>query len=464
MAYRVILALLLGWFSSCAMADEVEKNRGTLVGFDNGSSVFGRGLMFNYNVSFRMWPMFNEPVYNVIFTWSFDERARITPQTTLMYLSQLEDRPVDRLISDLEPKLQDSIKPYEVKVRIEGHKRSDPNAHYFVIWDVGVPGSSGSKSYNTPASVSWEDMYQHALHRVTVEEAKALMKDGFIADSVSIAEIKWHLADYEREMDARYPPGKKAALRRAAEKHINLLAQLQGLPKGQLDQRLQSVLSELETKRHDGDPNFMQGLERMIAKFEAGLPPEMRNMNVEARYQEALQEIKAEKEEDLNQPQKLTFNFAPTYADWVKDKRAEIAARKQFTAPMVAFTDPESQRCGFKDEMDNVLVQAQYDTCYGFKMGHGIVQKYRNHHGSWGVVNNNGEEVIPIQYERVSIEAGTEDDPVYVVVISSHLQGGCGDQRKITEYQRMDSSGQAIGSSYLEDVSFPTICLMLHSS
>ena len=458
MAYRLILLILLYLGAATAVADEIEKNKGVLKAFHNGGLMFEQGLQFNYQVSFRIWAMLNEPVYNVKFLWSFDERARVDLAMSNS-LFDPGDRPLSRLISELETEERDSINPYEVKVRIEGHKLSDPMSRYYVIWDVGVPGPSGSTSYNTPASPRWDEMFMTFSRSVGEAEAKALMKDGFIADSVSIVSIKWHLDDYYRAMNKRYPPGKKAALRRAAEKHITLLAELQGLPRWQLEERLSKVLNEVEEKRQKGDPNFMQSLDSMVAKFEAGLPPEMRNMNVEARYREALQEIKAEKEEDLNQPQKLTFNFGLTYADWVKDKRAEIGARKQYATEMVSFTDENIGKCGFKDEDGSIVIPAKYYYCFAKKGGFGVVNKVNGYElNGWGVINSFGDEVIPTENWNVQVEDDKSDDPVFVVAKSVDYEGSCGSRRRISQLQRMDSRGESLGSSYREDVSSPGFC------
>lgn len=466
MARRVIFATLLCWVFSSAVADQVERNRGTLVGFQNGD-LMRPGLQFNYQVSFRIWSMLNEPVYNVKFTWSFDERARIEVPESLLSFWASEDRPVGGLLSELEPRLRDTIKPYEVKVRIDGHKRSDPMSSYYVIWDVGVPGASGSTSYNTPASRDWDGMFGHYARNVGEAEAKALVKDGFIADKVSIVSFQWHLSDYQREMDKRFPPGQKRALRRAAEKHIQLLADLQGLPREALDKRLDKVLEEVEAKRRAGDPDFMAGLTRMVSRFEAGLPAEMRNMNVDDRYQKALSEIQSEKEADLaSRPAQSSYVFLNTYEDWLQDKRAELAARKQYATEIVSYTDTKSGLCGFKDESGAVTVPARYATCRALKAGLGIVRMPgETHSRSWGVVNSYGDEVIPTRYVDLDVENEESETPTFIVAHSVSYEGRCENTERIRELQRMDSSGEAIGGIYQDRAEWSLTCirpLILH--
>lgn len=450
MARRVIFAALLCWVFGTAWADEVERNRGTLVGFENGA-LQQSGLQFNYQVSFRIWAMLNEPVYNVKFTWSFDERARVGFNTNLLSLWESEDRPLGEMVSQLDPELRDTIRPYEVKVRIDGYKRSDLRSRYYVIWDVGVPGASGSTSYNTPASPKWEDMFRRFDRDVYEGEAKALMKDGFIADQVSIVSLKWHMDDYHREMDKRYPPGQKRALRRAAEKHIQLLANLQGLPRDKLDKHLETVLKEVEEKQRAGDRNFMQGLQRMVARFETGLPPEMRNMNIDTRYQEALAEIRAEKEADMVNARSMVFSFGNNYSDWLEAKRAELGARKQYATEIVSFTDPNSGRCGFKDESGAVAVPARYFYCRALKGGLGVMSTSGAYNDSgWGVLNSYGDEVLAPRYHDIEVENEDSDTPTFIITHSVDFEGGCGHRTRIRQRQRVDASGEPLSSVYSE--------------
>jgi hypothetical protein len=117
-------------------------------------------------------------------------------------------------------------------------------------------------------------------------------------------------------------------LKRSASRHIDLLNQLQELPRDKMDARLDYILEATEAKRKKGEPDFLAELERFVARFDAGLPTPMRNGRLETQYETALADIRREYETEMTAAATAQYRFPDPYPQWLEQKKAELAARK----------------------------------------------------------------------------------------------------------------------------------------
>ena len=452
----VLLLALSGW------CNEANRNSGRLNGFHNGGIRGDRGIQFNYVVDFRLWTMMNEPVYNVKFTWSFDERARIE-ENPFNYIFGNSDSPLNVLLSEIDSDLRDSIRPYKVIVRINGHLQGNKHALYHVEWDVGVPGASGSTSYNTPASPEWNSLFYangFSDKFISEEEAKQVLRTGFIATDVRILRVEWRLDEYYRSIEKQNYSARRKALNWALQRHLFTLENIQKLPTKNLQDTIDRALREAEVLRNKGVFNYLSPLEKLLNRFDEGLPPSMRNGVLEEPYEQALAEIRKEYQLRVTSPAGNS-DFFSDYDKWLQDKKMELGARKQIAMEMRPFRN-SSDRCGFKDEYGNTLVPPRYHTCHSAGNGFGIINPENNdgsytrtNTGSWGVIDQNGNMVIPAKYIYIEADSDIKTDNILFKVTLNHwYTGSCSSSERHATIQKMNGSGEAVGDSYTETSAF----------
>lgn len=116
-------------------------------------------------------------------------------------------------------------------------------------------------------------------------------------------------------------------------------------------------------------------------------------------------------------------------------ENSKVEANKTYKSDnWKSFYDKEKMLHGFKDENEDIVINAIYNTVEEFENGFAIVSKdlettNPNHDPEWpyayyGLINENGEEVVECKYKYMSYD---EDEKLYLVnedngtVISGNL-------------------------------------------
>ena len=316
------LAFLLTAFAGTGDAHAIEikgKDRGTYDLWNSAESgVWGaRGqVVFNYEVTWKIWTLMDAAVLDANIKWSFRDGASLPLPTPPGGGAPIRDLPTAAW---------KKVALYDVKLQLTGHRKGTGDGGYSVIIDLGVPANPGDDKwgFNVPESPEWDKLFKtHDGYYLSAEKAKKLLQDGFVVDSAQLVEPKMSFVPFFDALLSGRTDWRGDIMRRTVSEQIDNVEKLAGLPAGKLRARL----AKAEIAANERPNQIPSDLQKLYDKLNTGVPDKYVAPARRGAYQRA-REMAAEKgrrEVKLLLPGQR----ADRYPGWKQAKIAELKARK----------------------------------------------------------------------------------------------------------------------------------------
>jgi len=293
------------------------------------ASLYNAEVLFEYDVKWKLDTLLNEPLRNLSIRWRFPITGKIVGEDLTSFKGYQQSFP----ISDLPPHILETIRIYDVKVRIT-LARPGVGKEATVTFDAGVPDKAGPNwSYNVTGSPSWNKLMKSiGTHQpFTEDSAKTLMSakklEGRSGETMT---AKVRLGEALRWLKRKSDKEPLRRMLKGAKEHLYVLNSTLGLPTENMELEFKYLEDQLDWA--GTIPALDKVREQLVVAFEnleKGVPKRYVVPKLEHQYlvqrtkiSKWVEQQLAELNQSLNDYKKSTH----VYRQWEEAKRAELAA------------------------------------------------------------------------------------------------------------------------------------------
>jgi len=302
-----------------------KNNKGTAI------SLYDATVPFEFDAKWRLSTLMNEPVKNLVIRWEFPFGAEIVGEN----LTSFENYKTSFPIQDLPKSIQDTIRLYDVKVKVGFSQFSGQGrlSSADVIFDAGIPSKPGKKwGFNASGSPAWEKFAMRPGNNgfLSTKDAQSFLKNKKLysvwAHNVS---AKVTLGEALRWLRKKSDKAPLEYMLKGARKHLSVIKKYAGLPIEDIKLEFEILENQLDRASNmDALDHVREKLIVSLENLKEGVPDRYLVPTLKKEYEAEKLETAQWVDTQVAQLNKSIKNFKKDnkkYTHWLDRKNVELA-------------------------------------------------------------------------------------------------------------------------------------------